>query len=57
MTNKSSSVTQSDISGKSDMHIEYSESEEFRFLVQHCGKCTEEFARSFHKWQANYDTA
>ena len=46
------SVTQSDISVESDVRIEYSESEKFRFFVQYRGKNTEEFARSLHKCQA-----
>ena len=51
VTQSDSSVTQSDISGGSDMHTEYSESEKFRFFVHYRGKCTEEFARFFHKCQ------
>ena len=35
-------MTQGDISGESDMHIEYSENEKFHFFVQYCGKFTEE---------------
>ena len=54
VTQSDSSMTQSDISGKSDMQIEYSESKKSRFFVQYRGKCrpTEKFARSLHKCQA-----
>ena len=34
------------------MQIEQSESEKFQFFVQYRSKCTEEFARSLHKYQA-----
>ena len=46
------SVTQSDISMDSDILIQYTDKEKFRFFVQYRGKSTEEFARSLHRCQA-----